>query len=103
MLIDLRAPLVAGERVFVVGVDRAVHAFDAIDGRRLWTLARPGDALTLSQPGVLAAYKDTLVVGQGALLTGVGWTAINAVALPRLAIAAGLLFVRGRAAPAAAG
>ena len=27
-------PLVAGERVFVVGVDRAVHAFDALDGRR---------------------------------------------------------------------
>jgi outer membrane protein assembly factor BamB len=65
------APLVAGERVFVMGVDRAVHAFDALDGRRLWTLQRPGEALTLSQPGVLAAYKDTLVAGQGALLTGV--------------------------------
>lgn len=35
-------PLVAGERVFVLGVDRAVHAFDALDGRRLWTLARRG-------------------------------------------------------------
>jgi outer membrane protein assembly factor BamB len=34
-------PLVAGERVFVMGVDRAVHAFDAIDGRRLWTSAAP--------------------------------------------------------------
>jgi len=49
------APLVAGERVFVLGVDRVVHAFDAIDGRRLWTLQRPGEALTLAQPGVLAA------------------------------------------------
>lgn len=65
------APLVAGERVFVVGVDRVVHAFDVLDGRRLWTLKRPGDALTLSQSGVLAAYKDTLLVGQGARLLGV--------------------------------
>lgn len=64
-------PLVAGERVFVMGVDRAVHAFDAIDGRRLWVLQRPGDALTLAQPGVLAAYRNTLLVGQGARLTGV--------------------------------
>jgi outer membrane assembly lipoprotein YfgL len=65
------APLVAGERVFIVGVDRVVHAFDALDGRRLWTLKRPGDALTLSQSGVLAAYKDTLLVGQGSRLVGV--------------------------------
>lgn len=65
------APLVAGERVFIVGVDRIVHAFDVLDGRRLWTLKRPGDALTLSQAGVLAAYKDTLLVGQGSRLLGV--------------------------------
>jgi len=64
------APLVAGERVFIVGVDRVVHAFDVLDGRRLWTLKRPGDALTLAQAGVLAAYKDTLLVGQGARLLG---------------------------------
>ena len=65
------APLVAGERVFVVGVDRIVHAFDALDGRRLWTLQRPGEALTLSQPGVLAAYKNTLVAGIGAVMLGI--------------------------------
>jgi outer membrane assembly lipoprotein YfgL len=64
------APLVAGERVFVVGVDRVVTAFDALDGRRLWELRRPGDALTLSQAGVLTAYKNTLIVGQGARLLG---------------------------------
>jgi outer membrane protein assembly factor BamB len=64
-------PLVAGERVFVMGVDRVVHAFDALDGRRLWTLQRPGDSLTLAQPGVLAAYRDTLLAGQGPRLTGV--------------------------------
>lgn len=65
------APLVAGERVFVLTVDRAVLAFDALDGRRLWDLRRPGEPLTLSQPGVIAAYKDTLVVGQGPRLAGV--------------------------------
>ena len=64
------APLVAGERVFVLGVDRVVHAFDAIDGRRLWTQQRPGEALTLAQPGVLAAFKNTLVAGLGAQLLG---------------------------------
>lgn len=65
------APLVAGERVFVLGVDRVVHAFDAIDGRRLWTLQRPGEALTLAQPGLLTAHKNTLVAGIGALMTGI--------------------------------
>lgn len=64
-------PLVAGERVFVMGVDRAVHAFDAIDGRRLWALQRPGEALTLAQAGVIAAFRNTLLVGQGARLAGV--------------------------------
>jgi outer membrane protein assembly factor BamB len=64
------APLVAGERVFVMGVDRIVAAYDVIDGRLLWRLQRPSDALTLSQPGVLAAYKNTLVAGQGPLMVG---------------------------------
>lgn len=59
------APLVAGERVFVMSVDRAVHAFDAVDGRRLWVQQRPGEALTLAQPSVLLAYRNTLLVGQG--------------------------------------
>jgi outer membrane protein assembly factor BamB len=65
------APLVAGERVFVLGVDRSVQAFDAVDGRKLWALQRPGDPLTLSQSGVLAAFKDTLIVGQGPRMAGV--------------------------------
>jgi outer membrane protein assembly factor BamB len=59
------SPLVAGERIFVLGVDRSVQAFDALDGRRLWSLQRPGDALTLAQAGVLQAFGDTLLVGQG--------------------------------------
>jgi len=67
----MTAPLVAGERVFVMGVDRAVHAFDATDGKKLWVLQRPGDALTLGQAGVVSAVRDTLVVGQGPRMTGV--------------------------------
>ena len=65
------APLVAGERVFVVGVDRAVQAFDAVDGRKLWFMQRPGDPLTLAQSGVLSAFKDTLIVGQGPRMAGI--------------------------------
>ena len=67
----LTAPLVAGERVFVMGVDRVVHAFDALDGKKLWVMQRPGDALTLGQGGVVTAFRDTLVVGQGPRMTGV--------------------------------
>ena len=82
------APLVAGERVFVMGVDRVVHAFDALDGRKLWTLQRPGEPLTLAKGGVLAAYQDTLLAGQGARLVGIDPTRGSlrwevAVAAPR--------------------
>ena len=63
------APFVAGERVFVLGVDRSVQAFDALDGKKLWVYARAGDALTLSQAGVLTAWQDTLLFGLGARLT----------------------------------
>jgi len=63
------APFVAGERVFVLGVDRSVQAFDALDGKKIWAYARPGDALTLAQAGVLTSWRDTLLVGQGARLT----------------------------------
>lgn len=58
-------PLVAGERVFVQGVDRAVHAFDVLDGRSLWTYQRSGDPLTLLQPGLLQPVGNTLWVGIG--------------------------------------
>jgi outer membrane protein assembly factor BamB len=64
------SPLVAGERVFVMGVDRVVHAFDVLDGRRLWTYRRTGEPLTLAQPAAMGVYKDTLLVGQGASLVG---------------------------------
>ncbi len=64
------APLVAGERVFVLGGDRSVMAFDAAEGTQLWRVQRPSDPLTLSQGGVIGAYKDTLVAGQGPKLAG---------------------------------
>lgn len=67
----LTAPLVAGERVFVMGVDRVVQGFDALDGKKLWVMQRPGDALTLGQGGVVTAFRDTLVVSQGPRMTGV--------------------------------
>ncbi len=62
-------PLVAGERVFVQGVQRTVEAYDALDGRKLWSFQRPAtDALALAQPGVLLAYQNTLLVGVGSHL-----------------------------------
>jgi outer membrane assembly lipoprotein YfgL len=64
-------PLVAGERVFVMAVDRSVEAFDALDGRRLWTLQRPGDALTLSHASVVTAFGNSLLVAQGPRLAAV--------------------------------
>lgn len=66
----LSPPLVAGGRVFTIGVDRVVEAFDAQDGRRLWRYQRAGDPLGLAQAGVITAYRDTLVVGQGPRMAG---------------------------------
>jgi outer membrane assembly lipoprotein YfgL len=64
------APLVAGGRVFVLGADRAVSAFDGASGRRLWTQQRPGEPLVLRQAGVLLAVGDTLVAGISGKLVG---------------------------------
>lgn len=64
------APLVAGERVFLLAADRSVSAFDAQSGRRLWTQSRPGEALVLRQSGVLLAVGDVLVAGLSGRLVG---------------------------------
>lgn len=64
------APLVAGARVFVLGADRSVSAFDGQTGRRLWTQQRPGEPLVLQQAGVLLAVGDTLVAGLSGRLVG---------------------------------
>ncbi len=82
------APLVAGERVFVLGADRNLAAFDAKTGRKLWQNQRPGEALVLRQSGVLMAVGNTLVAGLSGHLVGMNplngnvvWDA--AVATPR--------------------
>lgn len=64
------APLVAGQRVFVLGADRSVSGFDAANGARLWNQTRSGDPLVLSQPGTLVAVGDTLVAGLSGRLAG---------------------------------
>lgn len=86
--VSLTAPLVAGGRVFVLGADRTVSAFDGQSGRRLWQQQRTGEALVLRQAGVLLAVGDTLVVGLSGKLVGlnplngsVRWEA--AIASPR--------------------
>jgi len=64
------SPFVAGERVFVLTLDRQVFAYDAVDGRKLFEISRPGDSLTLAKASVLGAWQDTLIVGQGPRMTG---------------------------------
>ncbi len=67
----LTAPLIAGERVFVQGVDRAVRAYDLLDGRWLWQYQRPGgEPLALGTSVLMSAYRDTLLASQGARLVG---------------------------------
>jgi outer membrane assembly lipoprotein YfgL len=67
------APLVAGGRVFVLGSDRSVTAFDGQTGRKLWAQKRPTEALVLRQAGVLLAVDDTLVVGLSGRLIGMNF------------------------------
>ncbi|MEH3087534.1 MAG: outer membrane protein assembly factor BamB [Xylophilus ampelinus] len=64
------APLVTGERVFVLAADRSVSAFDGRSGVRLWMQQRPGEPLVLQQPGVLVPVGDTLVVGLSGRMAG---------------------------------
>jgi outer membrane protein assembly factor BamB len=64
------APLVAGERVFLLAGDRSVLAFDGVSGRRLWAQQRPGEALVLREAGVIRAVGDTLVVGLSSRMVG---------------------------------
>lgn len=67
----MTAPLVAGDRVFVLSTDRSVMAFDAEGGQRLWFQARmASESLALSYPSVLLPVNDTLVAAQGGRLTG---------------------------------
>ena len=65
------APLVAGERVFVMAADRSIAAFDAANGAPLWTLPGTGAPLVLRQSGVLLAVGNTLVAGIAGRLVGI--------------------------------
>jgi len=65
------SPLVAGGRVFLLGADRSVNAFDAQSGRKLWGVQRPGEPLVLRQAGVLLAVGDTLLAGLSGRLVGI--------------------------------
>lgn len=64
------APLVAGQRVFVLTADRTVRAFDGQTGASLWVMSRPAEPLVLSQTGALLAVGDTLVAGLAGRLVG---------------------------------
>jgi outer membrane protein assembly factor BamB len=69
--LSFTAPLVAGERVFVMTADRSVTAFDGRSGRRLWTYTRSGDIpLAVRQYSVMLAVGNTLVVGISGRLVG---------------------------------
>jgi outer membrane assembly lipoprotein YfgL len=66
------APLVAGGRVFVLGADRSLFAFDGASGAPLWHTQPPeGSPLVLRQAGVLLPMGNTLVTGLAGRLTGV--------------------------------
>lgn len=64
-------PLVAGQRVFVLGADQSVSAFDGNTGARLWTqTSNSSEPLVLKQAGVLFGFDDTLVAGLPGRLQG---------------------------------
>lgn len=65
------APLVAGGRVFVLGADRSLAAYDARGGAQLWQIERPSEPLVLQESGVLLPVGNTLVAGFSGRLAGV--------------------------------
>lgn len=65
------APLVSGGKVFVLGADRAISAFELADGKKLWSQKKSAEALTLRQSGVLLMVSDTLVSSSSGRLLGI--------------------------------
>ena len=65
------APLVSGSKVFVLGADRAISAFELADGKKLWSQKKSAEALTLRQSGVLLMVSDTLVSSASGHLLGI--------------------------------
>jgi outer membrane protein assembly factor BamB len=64
------APLVSSGKVFVLGVDRSISAFEVTKGGKLWTQKRSTEALILRQAGVLLMVSDTLVASSSGRLIG---------------------------------
>ncbi|SFD39816.1 outer membrane protein assembly factor BamB [Paracidovorax konjaci] len=64
------APLVAGNRIFVLAADRSLSAYDAANGMRLWNQQRPGEPLVLRQQGLLTTAGDTLIAGMSGRMVG---------------------------------
>lgn len=65
------APLVTGGKVFVLGADRSISAFELADGKKLWSQKKSAEALTLRQSGVLLMVSDTLVSSSSGRLLGI--------------------------------
>ena len=65
------APLISGRKVFVLGADRAISAFELADGKKLWSQKKSVEALTLRQSGVLLMVSDTLVSSFSGRLLGI--------------------------------
>lgn len=64
------APLLKNGKVYVLGSDRSMSAFDGANGTKLWSQKRSNEALSLRQAGVLLAVGDGLVVSSSGKLTG---------------------------------
>ena len=64
------APLVSSGKVFILGSDRSISAFDGANGNKSWTQKRSTEALTLRQSGVLLMVSDTLVTSSSGRLLG---------------------------------
>ncbi len=65
------APLVSGGKIFVLGADRAISAFELADGKKLWSQKKSAEALILRQSGVLLMVSDTLVTSSSGRLLGI--------------------------------
>ena len=81
------APLISGGKVFVLGADRAVSAFELADGKKLWSQKKSAETFILRQSGVLLMVSDTLVSSSSGRLLGINpldgnvrWTAPIATA-----------------------
>lgn len=63
------APLLKNGKVYVLGSDRSIAAFDVANGTKLWSQKRSNEALALRQSGVLLAVGDGLVASASGKLT----------------------------------